>query len=92
MLKLNKLEKGVLLLVASLAITTCTAKAGAGCYVDSLDAKNGAHVMVVYDLKAHVVHLIMPDGRDVTIAYDPAIEKATLDAGLQKIVDKEASK
>jgi hypothetical protein len=91
-MKLNTLEKGILLLTCTLAIATCSAKAGAGVYIDSLDAKNGAHVLVAYDLRDHIVHLFMPDGRDIKVAYDPAIEKAKLDAGLQQIVDKEAAR
>jgi hypothetical protein len=90
-MKLNNLEKCIRLVVASLAIATCTASAGT--YVDKWRTSNGKHVVIVaYDLDTHVVHMFMPDGRDVTVAYDPAITKETLDAGLRKIADKEASK
>jgi hypothetical protein len=97
MMRLDNLEKAVLLVVASLAIATCTAPAGT--YVDKWPLgkdKNGKPtcVLVIYDLDAHVAHLIMPSGRDLTVAYDPLIEKGVLDAGLHRIInqDQEATR
>jgi hypothetical protein len=37
----------------------------------------------------HIAYLILPDGRRIDVAYDPAIESQTLDAGLQRLADKE---
>jgi hypothetical protein len=86
------MKKIILLVVSSLAIAICTAPAGQGVYVDEWHTSNGKPIIVAYDLAVHVAHLFMPDGRDVTVAYDPAITKETLDAGLRKLADKEADK
>jgi hypothetical protein len=84
------MKKIILLVVSSLAIAICTASAGT--YLDKWHISNGKTILVAYDLDNHVVHMFMPDGRDVTVAYDPAITKEALDAGLRKLADKEASK
>lgn len=85
-MKLNGLEKSILLVVASLAIATCTASAGT--YIDKWKLGPHREAIVAYDLDTHVVHLIMPDGSDNTVAYDPAITKQTLDASLHRLVTR----
>jgi hypothetical protein len=83
--------KRLLIGLISLAFgASCLSAADRDYVMDKWRTSKGALVVILYDIRRPLVHLFLPDGRRLDIAYEDGIKRDVLDASLHRLAEREA--